>query len=214
MKVRSVIHTVLCFIIIISGITGIIFQTCGNGSFSPESLKMFTTLSNIFVILYYIIAVIVFLKTRKTFCPAWRFMSLISIMLTGIVAATMLSGMGNGADLMTKAALDLLHIVVPVATFIDWLFFSEKGKFRNYYFLYGMIPALLYLGASMILAHFGSGLGMNGGKYPYPFLDIDSNGLQTVVLTCVVMGLAIALVGIIITIIDRSAGISGRKKKK
>ena len=178
------------FVIILSGICGTVLQAFSGGSFSAHSFCMFTTLSNIYVVMYYIMASVH--GGEGVYCPAWRFSAIISISLTGLVAAFMLGGLFAGASSVMKAGLFLLHDVVPVCVWLDYLAFADKGAFRRRHIAAGLMPALCYMIAAFVGAAAGHGLGMGESRYPYPFMDIDRLGVSRVALICSALGVAMA----------------------
>ena len=87
-------------IIVLAGGCGLVMQISSSGGSPLHSLCMFTTLSNIYVFLYYVMSLASSGHgVAKMFCPAWRFSAMISITLTGLVAVFMLGGIFAAAAL-------------------------------------------------------------------------------------------------------------------
>lgn len=176
--------------IIFAGVLGILLQCgLGSGEMSLESFVMFTTLSNVAVIVYYVCHLILCRqhKNAPECLVRWKFLITLSIMLTGLVAHFMLRHIFDALPAMQRYGLTLLHYVVPTSVLLDWLLFDEKGHTRAWMPLFAAIFPLSYLAAAMILV---AGLGI--GDYPYPFLDIDTLGLGTVLL--IILGLCAAFI--------------------
>lgn len=184
--------------IAIAAVAGILLQCgLGSGSFSLSSFRMFTTLSNLAVALFYAVYIIMAAKNAH---PAesramryFKFLITMCIMLTGLVAHFMLRQMFVNMDSIAKAGLTLLHYVVPIATFLDWVLFDEKGKTERKMPLFAAAFPVLYAAVSMIAAQFISG----EGKYPYPFLDVDTLGAGAVALNIALLAAAFLAVGYI-----------------
>lgn len=105
-----------------------------------------------------------------------RLASLVGITVTGIVAAIALPPSPN----YTTGSLvcdRLLHIVVPVLTFVGWAVFGPRGKVTREDLLPSLIWPVLWLVATLAL-------GPLVDWYPYPFLDVGSIGLGRTLLNC------------------------------
>lgn len=190
-----------------AAVIGILLQ-CGVGTahFSLSSFRMFTTLSNLAVAVFFG-ADAVIISRGKSPSPKCRcvldyikFAVTMAILLTGLVAHFMLRGMFAGMDPMGKAGLTLLHYVVPVGTLLDWILFDEKGRTTRKMPLVAAVFPLLYAGISLAAAPFLQG----ENKYPYPFLDMDRLGAVGVLLNIVLLAVGFLLVGYAGVWIDRS----------
>lgn len=97
---------------------------------------------------------------------------------------------------------NLVHIIGPLLVIFDWVLFNPKGRLRRLDPLLWLLAPLAY----MAFAYIGSALGLRWGeeRYPYFFLDVDANGLGTVVVSLVVIGIAIAAVGYLYLWADRA----------
>ncbi len=184
--------------IVLAAVVGILLQCeIGTGNFSLSSFRMFTTLSNLAVAIFFITYIAV--SVSKSACSElkervlryFKFLITMSIMLTGLVAHFILRKMFVNMEPMAKAGLTLLHYVVPIATFLDWIVFDEKGRTdKKMPFIATLFP-LIYVLISMIAAQFMTG----DNKYPYPFLNVDMLGVGMVVLNIVLLAVAFIAVG-------------------
>ena len=110
-----------------------------------------------------------------------RLASLVGITVTGIVAAIALPPSPN----YTTGSLicdRLLHVVVPVLTFIGWVTFGPRGVVRREDLLPSLIWPVAWLVATLAL-------GPSVGWYPYPFINADRIGLGRTLLNCAVIAL-------------------------
>lgn len=108
-----------------------------------------------------------------------RLASLVGITVTGIVAAIALPPSPNytfGSLVCDR----LLHIVVPVLTFVGWLAFGPRGLVRREDLLPSLIWPVLWLAATLALGPFV-------GWYPYPFINVDQLGYGRTLLNCAVI---------------------------
>ena len=186
--------------IVLAAIVGILLQCgLGTGRFSFISFRMFTTLSNLAVALFFIVYITVNLASTGLSAKSskalryFKFLITMSIMLTGLVAHFMLRGMFANMGVTAKVGLTLLHYVVPIATFLDWILFDEKGKTEWKMPLFAALFPIIYVAISMIAAQFISG----EDKYPYPFLNIDTLGIAMVLVNILLLAVAFLAVGFI-----------------
>ena len=118
----------------------------------------------------------------------WRTLrldSVLMIVITGVVYNLLLAGGEKaGWDALSNT---LLHVVVPLVTPIVWIISGPRG----------LISART-IGASLLLplawAAYALVRGQVIGAYPYPFLDVSSNGLASVlVFIAVIVAVAVVL---------------------
>ncbi len=115
-----------------------------------------------------------------------RLASLIGITVTGVVAAVALPPSPNytTANLICDR---LLHIVVPVLTFVGWIAFGPRGFVTRRDILPSLIWPVAWLVATL-------GLGPLTRWYPYPFLNVDTIGWGRVLVNCA--GIAVLFFGL------------------
>lgn len=218
MQIRSkTLSIIFKFVIIAFVVAGVLINFgIFEGRFDSNVINFFTTLSNLFCMLYCIFAIVWQLRqpqegSKLTFCPTWRGMAMLSIIVTMLVAHTMLRFMFEMTGAMGFSA-QALHTIVPLLFVLNWLLFDSKGNFKKWSPLLWLVPAYVYFGYALIAAQIGDGIGCNGSRYPYPFLDIDANGLSTVLLTVLVLTVFFIALGYGIYFLDRAMG--RRKKTK
>lgn len=205
-KKASIIYKlVLCIIGIISLImtTGIL-----DGNFNIKVFTMFTTLSNLFCILYFSIDIIYLLKNYKKknvndICPVIKYMATISVILTFIVAIFVLK-MGVSFDSYINTSFLGVHYIIPIMTLLDWILFAKKGCIKKTDPLIWLIFPALYFLAAEIDAFLGTGFGVTGdSKYPYYFMDIEQLGIFKVLTTTLIMAIGCLITGYALYLIDR-----------
>lgn len=99
---------VMPVIIVLAGGCGLVMQISSSGGSPLHSLCMFTTLSNIYVFLYYVMSLASpGHGVAKMFCPAWRFSAMISITLTAFAAAAVGHGFGMGGSSYPYPFMDI-----------------------------------------------------------------------------------------------------------
>ena len=193
---RTTLSVEFKILIVLMAVTGILLQ-CGVGTdhFSFDSFRMFTTLSNLAVALFFLADLLIFRKKKNVGIQRIRnvlkFSVTMAILLTGLVAFFMLRGMFDHMDQLAKIGLFFLHDLVPVATVCDWLFFDKKGRTDRKMPLQATLFPLLYVSVTMILSPFVP----LQERYPYPFLNADQLGIGMVILNVLFLSFAFLAVG-------------------
>lgn len=219
--------------IIVVGIVGVIYgMDLTNDPPFYETFLMFTTQSNIAVVVYYICHLMATCRTRRTANAAaegqqtigsqgaqlpaqsidaipprmvkWKFLVTMSIVLTGLVANILLQDTYRSLRPDRHPVWWIQHDIIPLATYLDWLLFSEKGLTRKWMPLFAAIFPLVYLAAILIIVE-----RLHLATSPYPFLDIDTLGWGTVNLMVVGISAAFIAFGYICYGIDH---LHGRRK--
>jgi len=154
------------------------------GVWNPMAFRMFTILSNLFCAAYFLGAFFSGLRGKGPFCPAWKGACLLSISLTGLVAAFLLKNAVN-FHTATGISMLLLHVVVPVGTVLDWLLFDEKGRWSRFAPVWWLVPPYLYFAYILIsAAHMQPDA---PGRFPYYFLNYERLGVGRMLLIAAVL---------------------------
>ncbi len=214
-KMISIIYkAVLCIVGILSLIatTGVL-----DGNINLSIFGMFTTLSNLLCVIYFIFDIIYLIRNynKKSLVEWWPFLKGITTMaitLTFLVAHFVLK-MSFSFDSFSNMSFLGLHYVVPIMTILDWILFDKKGFIKVYSPIIWTIAPAAYMIVAYNSAIFGNGIGANtDSKYPYSFMDIDKLGVPTVILYTLFMGIIYLGIGYVYYFIDRLM-IRKRKKK-
>jgi apolipoprotein N-acyltransferase len=101
-----------------------------------------------------------------------------------------------------------LHVVTPIVTVLVWLVAGPRGLINIRVILLAMVLPLLWAAAALIR-------GAAIGAYPYPFLDVSTNGLPSVLafiaaILVVALILGFALLGLDALFRRMSAGFRAR----
>jgi hypothetical protein len=123
--------------------------------------------------------------------------------VTGAVYATLLSDLPAAVDSTIPWVNEVLHYLMPLAVFLDWVFVPPRRRIKFTHALLWAVYPLAYAAYSLIrgaVAHW----------YPYPFLNVDMHGYGGVMLN--VLGIAIgALLAISAIVWLGNAMQSGRR---
>jgi hypothetical protein len=166
--VVAVVALVLQLVLILLGQN--ILDSSSVTSGLPEQVRRyfsyFTIQSNLLV------AIAMFMvisgRTGTQLFRVLRLASLVGITVTGVVAAVALPPSPNytTANLICDR---LLHIVVPVLTFVGWIAFGPRGFVTRGDLLPSLIWPIAWLVSTLALAPLTR-------WYPYPFLNVDVIG--------------------------------------
>ncbi len=88
---------------------------------------------------------------------------------------------------------NLVHIVTPILLIVDWALFVPKGRLRGHDPLLWTLIPYAYLAFAFTFSALG-GRFAGDTRYPYPFMDVDANGLGGVIAW--IAGLSVALVAV------------------
>lgn len=129
----------------------------------------------------------------------------------------------------TYFVANTLHYIIPTMVIIDWLIFDKKGFFKPFFPIIWTIPAILYsvyVYVSVLILNRSVGIEKsfcypisNCGSYPYPFFNMDANGIINTVATLLLLAVILLVIGYLMYGIDIIPGkvsglISSRKKSE
>jgi hypothetical protein len=148
----SFILNIIIFLLLISGLVLETFEYVFKGydlSFLIFRFKYFTELSNVFAgVTSLVYAYYLYKSTKKVEIPS--LLKLLKLMSTGGVIVTFLTVvfylipvMGNEWYKLLVGSQFLFHLVIPVLSFITYLFF-EDNVVKSKYILFNLIPIVLY----------------------------------------------------------------------
>lgn len=179
------------FVLVVFAICGILMNL---GVFDKQlnlkALIYFTVLSNILCAVYFTGDLIFLIRNFRdeehtTWNHTFKGITTMNITVTLLVAHFIL-GMGFSMGSSMGVSLLIVHYIVPIMTIFDWLLFNDKGHIRVFSpFLWTLAP-LGYFVFIVTAAQFNDGSGKMI-KYPYPFMDIDVLGLQSVLLNVMLL---------------------------
>ncbi|MCH5190696.1 MAG: Pr6Pr family membrane protein [Oscillospiraceae bacterium] len=175
----------------------------------------YTIISNVICFLYFSYLLVARPKSER---PVVKGAITMCIALTGIVYHLLLSGAMESSG-YTGAALtvanQILHTVVPLMVFFDYLFFTPKGSFKSLDPLMWTLIPIAYLIFAMVRAEVSSATFTGFGKpsrYPYPFMDVDAIGAGKVALIIFIITVAYIAMGYLFYVADSLLGGKLRRK--
>ena len=139
------------------------------GIFRADNFFSFFTIeSNIFAAIILLISAFFGTRSSPTFM-LWRGAATLYMAITGIVFSVLLSGLE--AAVLTAVPWDniVLHYIMPVAVFIDWLFDRQSSRPAFRQCLVWLVFPIIFVAYSLVRGHVT-------GWYPYPFLNPAEHG--------------------------------------
>ena len=144
-----------------------------------KRLLYFTNLSNIWIGLTCLVAVIMLLLKKEN-SKSYRVLIIIkyvftvSITITCLVFCCLLAPFAETENYNAwNIASVFAHVIVPVLSVIDFFIEDYQILFTKIHALYSIIPPLLYFIFCMILSSFGVDFG-RGETYPYFFMNFKT----------------------------------------
>ena len=182
----------------------------------------FTNISNFLCVGVMIAALIQTAKKKEdsyvTAAPMLKFVGMLGILLTFLVFNIMLAGAeGRDPQLNWRIGSLTFHVVLPIMYRADWFLFYERKKSKWYYpvvsagfplayALFLLIHAAILKFDSSILTPTGTGVLI----YPYFFVNLDTQGVDGVLMWVAILAVVFVAVGFGFFGLDRL----GKKKSK
>ena len=180
----------------------------------------FTNISNFLCIGVMLAALIQTAKKKGdsyvSAAPVLKFIGMLGILLTFLVFNIMLAG-AEGRDPQANWRIGSLcfHVVLPIMYIADWFLFYERKQCKWYYPLVSIAFPLVYvifLLIQAIVLRFDSSILIPTTTtpliYPYFFVNLDTQGVNGVLMWIAILSVAFAAVGFGFFGIDRL----GKKK--
>ena len=184
MSVRQRISNILKYIIVFSALGGTVyglFTATGDGySHWSKRLLYFTTQSNVWVGIIYLIIIIssLFNKERhnelKDTLYYCKYVFIVSIAMTCLVFCCFLGPFADESYHPWSLYSFFAHVITPVLAIVEFFLDEFKYQFRLKHLFMTTIAPLIYFIISIVLCVFRLDFG-RGEPFPYFFLDISSN---------------------------------------
>ena len=181
----------------------------------------FTNISNFLCIGVMVASLIQTAKKKEdsyvTVAPLLKFIGMLGILLTFLVFNIMLAG-AEGRDPQANWRIGSLcfHVVLPILYIADWFLFRERGKAKWYYPLASVgfpLAYAIFLLVQAIILKFDSSILIPTTTtpliYPYFFVNLDTQGVDGVLMWIGILGVAFAAVGFVFFGLDKL----GRRNK-
>ena len=91
----------------------------------------------------------------------------------------------------------VLHTIVPIGFVLDWVLFSQKGRFRFRDVPVWCVYPLVYFAATLLVA------ALYDGFYPYPFMDAATYGYGSVAVNAALLLVGFGALGVAYVGVDK-----------
>ena len=175
----------------------------------------FTNISNFLCIGVMLASLIETAKKKEdsyvTAAPLLKFIGMLGILLTFLVFNIMLAGAeGRDPQLNWRIGSLCFHVVLPILYIADWFLFYERKKTKWYYPIASIAFPLAYaifLLIQAIILKFDSSILIPTSTtpliYPYFFVNLDTQGVDGVLMWVGILAVAFAAVGFAFLGLDR-----------
>ena len=179
------------------GIVAITYQLArlqGHASFRGPGnfFSFFTIQSNILAATALVLTALVRPAERSFAFESVRAAATFYIAITGVVFATLLSGLQEQLDTHNAFVNSVVHYIVPAAAIVDWLIDPPQYRFPAKVALAWLAYPFLWFVYTLIrgsVVHW----------YPYPFVDVSQHGYGRVLLNGVAFLVAFSVGAVAVT---------------
>jgi hypothetical protein len=181
----------------------------------------FTNISNFLCIGVMVASLIQTVKKKEdsyvTAAPLLKFIGMLGILLTFLVFNIMLAG-AEGRDPQANWRIGSLcfHVVLPILYIADWFLFRERRKAKWYYPIASIgfpLAYVIFLLIQAVILKFDSSILIPTTTtpliYPYFFVNLDTQGVDGVLMWIGILAVAFAAVGYLFVGLDQL----GRRNK-
>jgi hypothetical protein len=169
-------------------------STPPNGVGTVNFFSYFTILSNISATVTLAVGGIALLLGRRGVPDGVRGAVACYMSVTGIIYAVVLRP--DQAGQLEQWIDDVVHLVMPIAVFVDWLVVPPRERQAYSILRYWLLLPIVFVVYSLVRGHFAN-------WYPYPFLDPRGRGYGHVAVDCCVIALAIVGVCLLVVWLGR-----------
>ena len=175
----------------------------------------FTNISNFLCIGVMLASLIQTAKKKEdsyvTVAPMLKFIGMLGILLTFLVFNIMLAG-AEGRDPQANWRIGSLvfHVVLPILYIADWFLFRERRKAKWYYPIASIgfpVAYVIFLLIQAIILKFDSSILIPTTStpliYPYFFVNLDTQGVDGVLMWIGILSAAFVAVGFAFFGLDR-----------
>jgi uncharacterized membrane protein len=125
-----------------------------------------------------------------------RLAALFGITVTGIVYSTVLAAMHEPHGWRETTSNAIFHYIVPLGTVLGWLLFGPRPRVAPAVIGWALVWPVVWFAYTLV--H-----GAASGWYPYPFVDVATQGYGRVLLNAVAVTAVFAVVGVLFAWLDR-----------
>ncbi len=163
----------------------------------------YTILSNIYVVAFYLVTLILKKKNKLKKGPSYynyKGLMLLSILCTMLVY-NLVIGRTNNIYTGHFITCYSVHLLIPVLTLTECLFFEDKSVLKYKYLLNWLAIYIMHFLIVIGYRRLG-GVFLEGKLYPYDIMNFEELGLLKAGINCILVLLVFLFLGVIIVFID------------
>ena len=175
----------------------------------------FTNISNFLCFGVMVASLIQTVKKKEdsyvTTAPMLKFIGMLGILLTFLVFNIMLAGAaGRDPQLNWRIGSLTFHVVLPIMYIADWVLFYERKTCKWYYPIASIgfpLGYVIFLLVQALILKFDTSILVPGSTtpliYPYFFVNLDTQGIDGVLMWIAILTVAFVGVGYLFFGLDR-----------
>ena len=206
-----VIQIIMEVLIVLIGTCGLIMHSGWlSGRPRKDFFRYYTNLSNLFVVMFYLIRLVVRITGningffgKIVFSELWFYSVTMTIFLTfGIfhfVLVPQFKKAPSDSDefrMLHSLSNYFVHYVVPLLSLLTWLIFADKTQLDYRWALIWPVIPWIYVIYSIIRGLRGDKFERTDSAYPYDFMDIGKHGWGIVIRNCLLVTVVFVLAGL------------------
>ena len=172
----------------------------------------FTNISNFLCLGVMVASLIQTIKKKEdsyvSTAPMVKFIGMLGILLTFLVFNIMIAP-GRDTQLNWRIGSLTFHVVLPIMYIVDWVLFYERKKCKWYYPIASIgfpLGYVIFLLIQALILKFDTSILLPGSTtpliYPYFFVNLDTQGIDGVLMWIAILTVAFVVVGYIFYGID------------
>ena len=209
--VQLIFQTVYCTLGLVGCVASLgIFDNIN--MFRWDFYVYFTNISNFLCLGVMVASLIQTIKKKEdsyvTTAPMVKFIGMLGILLTFLVFNIMIAP-GRDPQLNWRIGSLTFHVVLPIMYIVDWVLFYERKKCKWYYPIASIgfpLGYVIFLLIQALILKFDTSILLPGSTtpliYPYFFVNLDTQGIDGVLMWIAILTVAFVVVGYIFYGID------------
>lgn len=202
-------------IIALMGTVALLFTFMSNAKFQTVQLEYFYNLITIITVIYYYVLSFWQINNtnkEKTCLVPWL-KGTITVSSAGVLLVSFFFINNHTVpNWDTYLVANTMHYIIPAMVVADWLLFDKKGFFKPFFPIIWTIPSMLYVAyvytSVLVMERSVGKVGVfcypitDCGSYPYPFFNIEANGIINTVAKLLLLAVVLLVIGYIMYGID------------
>ncbi len=212
------VQIIIEILIVLVGCCGLLMHSGWlSGNLRKDFFRYYTNLSNLFVVMFYLIRMVVRITGnydgffgKIVFSELWFYSVTMSIFLTfGIFHFLLVPALKKAPSdssefqMLHSFSNYCVHYIVPLLSLLNWLVFADKAQLNYRWALIWTIIPWLYVLYAEIRGLRGDIIENTDSAYPYDFMDIGKHGWPAVIRNCILVAVVFVLAGMLLIFLKK-----------